>query len=260
MHRDHFRPEFSELSFPTWRCPFCGIGTVAWATGATNVLELESSKPHRSRHEWEPEWIESSYSSQMKCSHGPCSEITYSSGKSRLNKTLVEDECGNPEQYYEEMFTPAWFFPALPIIDIPANCPDAIKGTMKSAFMVFFASPDAAASLIRQTVEEILTHLKVKQSTRTKKGKLQRLTTHQRIEYLPNKFESLSALLMGIKWIGNAGSHSTTSLNHEQALDGFVLMENVLQLLFPTQESPLQIAKRVNAKRGPMRSRKRNSL
>ena len=41
----------------------------------------------------------------------------------------------------------------------------------------------------------------------SKKGKRQKLTLHERINYFGRKYPDLKTILIATKWIGNAGSH-----------------------------------------------------
>jgi hypothetical protein len=56
-------------------------------------------------------------------------------------------------------------------------------------------------------------------------------TLHQRIEALLKVQPEMAEDLMGIKWLGNAGSHQS-SVSLEDLLDGYQVMEHALDTLF----------------------------
>ena len=83
------------------------------------------------------------------------------------------------------------------------------------------------------------------------------LSLHQRIERLPKKHANLKDLLFAIKWLGNAGSHSTRSITMDDVMDAYEIMDEVLGEVYPSKKrSARKIAKEINIKRGP-RKRKR---
>jgi hypothetical protein len=62
----------------------------------------------------------------------------------------------------------------------------------------------------------------------------------------------LANLMLAVKWIGNAGSH-TGSVKEKDIFDGFDLLEHVLYTLFPPQVPNLAaLAQSINAAKGPV--------
>ena len=102
-------------------------------------------------------------------------------------------------------------------------------------------------------------HLKVKKSRKTKKGKLERLSLHARIELFanknpkknPNKNADVGEKLLAIKWLGNTGSHSDT-LKHEDVLDAFELFSHALDEIFEETSVRLKkLSSSINRNKGP---------
>jgi hypothetical protein len=73
---------------------------------------------------------------------------------------------------------------------------------------------------------------------------------------------SVADELMAVKWIGNAGVHSSP-LTRDDVFDGYDLMDHVLRTLFDaTPSHASRIARAVNARRRPRSARvaKRGSV
>ena len=57
---------------------------------------------------------------------------------------------------------------------------------------------------------------------------------------------------MAVKWLGNAGSHSGTTVSAEDVLDAYELMEKLLAEVFNEESKKLKaLAKKIIENKGP---------
>lgn len=83
------------------------------------------------------------------------------------------------------------------------------------------------------------------------KGKRLFINLHSRIELLTKPYSKLKELFFAIKWLGNAGSHSTNEITIDDCLDAYEIMEEVLRELYDSKEKNIkQLARKINKKKG----------
>lgn len=96
-----------------------------------------------------------------------------------------------------------------------------------------------------------MTDLKVKRFEIVK-HKQRSISLHRRIQLLPPKYAHLKEMILAIKWLGNAGSHSTETITRDDVLDSYELTEHILQEVYSSKKKKLvALAKHVNKKKGP---------
>jgi len=151
---------------------------------------------------------------------------------------------------------------------------------LKAGFNLAFADPNAAANQLRTTVECLMDELKVPKKARFKhrnastscvvcgktappaktqstKSKFVDISLHQRIEKLPERYRNLRDDLLAVKWLGNAGSHST-GISREHMLTGYEIMERCLARLHDPHHTDLdQRIKSINRRKGKMETKLR---
>ena len=77
------------------------------------------------------------------------------------------------------------------------------------------------------------------------------LSLHARIDLFRQTNPDLADALMAVKWIGNAGSHSRPIMR-EDLLDGYELMEHVLDELFVQREKRIaRLSRQINRRKRP---------
>jgi hypothetical protein len=107
---------------------------------------------------------------------------------------------------------------------------------------------------LRASVEELLTHLGIRRSevANGREGKRRVFVSlHRRIQLLPEKHRDLSHLLLAVKWLGNAGSHSGTDVTANDVLDAYDLVLAALTLVFdPKAADAAKLATKINKTRG----------
>ncbi len=256
IDRKAFKLPFRKSANPQWVCPTCSKGVLKIEADSFRFEETRDSKRAHSHEAWDPEWIDYVYSCSLICSNDNCKEMVSSSGEGFVVMDYYYDEQGIPEQEWETYFRPKYFFPHLKLFQYPPDITEQVAKELDASFELFFCSPSSAANHVRISLENLLTALKIKRFNTKAKRRLY-LNLHQRIELLPKKHENLQELLLAIKWLGNAGSHSTQSITKDDVMDAYEIMDEVLGVVFPQQKrSARSIAKEINKKKGP-RKRKR---
>lgn len=233
-----------------WQCPTCNKGILKGKEGSFLYTESKSSLDAHKHDDWEPEWIEYTYSCQFICTNPACEDTVVNLGTGSVDYDPTYDSHGVPEgiQYFA-YFQPKYFQPHLNIFKIAKNTPDDIKESINESFKLFFASPPSSANHLRIALEKLLDFLKVKRFE-TKKGKRLLINLHRRIDLLPAKYSNFKDLFFAIKWLGNTGSHSN-KINIDDVMDAYDIFENILDELFDNRtEKTKRIAKQINKSKG----------
>ena len=150
------------------------------------------------------------------------------SGNAGVEEDQFHDEEGEWQQNYVQHYEVLSLLPApLPIRPI-AKTPETVKGPLRIAGQLLWQSPEAAANHVRQAVEHLMDHQKVKKRAQAG-GK--KLTLHARLLEFEKKDVLNGPILRAIKWIGNDGSHQG-GVSRGEVLDAFDMMELALTNLF----------------------------
>jgi hypothetical protein len=251
MNRRTLTSRFELDAAPDWLCPTCQRGVLRIRSGTFMHEETLQSRDHSSE-DWEPYMIEYVYSCMCVCSNDQCREVVATGGVGSLDRSMIEDEYGQPHDSVADFFRPTYFQPHLRLFQIPSGCPEAVSRPLNESFAIVFAVPRAALNCVRVAIEALLTALGVPLFRGTQ-GAGSPLRLHDRIEALPPQHSELRDLIMAAKWLGNAGSHDDGSdVTVETVADAYELMEHVLQEIYKPKVSRLaQLAQRVNQKKGP---------
>lgn len=252
MKRDHYIGPFGITSLPAWRCPSCTVGSLKLVPKSLLIKETVRSLSDYRHENWEPDWIEANYSALLKCLQ--CDEHVFTLGKTKAVEAY-DDEYG---WCLESALKPLFFQPSIQIIPVHDECPDNVKTELISASSLFWSDVSASANRIRTALELILTHKKIKKTQSTRSGKRRVLSLHERIELFKSKNSQLAETMLAVKWLGNAGSH-TGSLNSNNVLDAFELLDHVIEELFVGKIKKIRkLTKGINKKKGPGSSKKAN--
>ncbi|ACV25490.1 DUF4145 domain-containing protein [Kangiella koreensis] len=245
MNRDRYIGPFNRTSLPAWRCPSCAEGSLKLVPKSLFIKETVRSLSYHRHENWEPDWTEANYSALLKCFH--CDEHVFSVGKTQPVEAY-DDEHG---LYLESALKPLYFQPPIQIIPIPDECPHDVKTELISASSLFWSDLSASANRIRTALELILTHKKINKTKLTNSRKRRILSLHERIELFKVKDPQLAEIMLAVKWLGNAGSH-TGSLNTNNVLEAFELLDHVIEHLFVKKLKRLrELTKGINKKKGP---------
>ena len=251
MDRKLFKLPFSKNSQLDWECPTCQKGLMRIKKDTFFYQELSESKKAHSHDYWDPDWMESTYSCLLGCTNEKCGEVISSSGEGLVDLDVDYGEEGVPQQVWEDFFRPKYFHPHLKLFKTPSNTPDEVMEKLNESFRLFFSSPDSASNHVRAALEAMLNNLKVKRF-KTAYGKRHIISLHQRIKLLPTKYDELKDLLIAVKWLGNAGSHTGKTLSADDVLDSYEIMEHVLNEIYDNKSTKVKaLAKKVNKAKGP---------
>jgi len=237
-------PPFEDL--PSWLCSRCQKSTLALDSKPL-VKEPKWSRDAREHSAWELEWIIERFVSTMICSNLDCGEIYFVSGyRTHCYTQISWDDAEHEISHWPEAITPG-----VSLFRIPDECPKLVKKELKRAFKLYWPDEEACANRLRVAVEELLTHQKIPKTV-TIKGKRSILYLHSRIDKFRVKNKEAADLLMAIKWLGNNSSHaSRDKLNRKEVLEGFELIEHVIELLYVKKSQKLKsLAKKITARKG----------
>jgi Domain of unknown function (DUF4145) len=141
------------------------------------------------------------------------------------------------------------------MIHVPEDCPDAVKKELNLVFGLYWSDRSSCLNRIRNALELVLDDLKVPKRQRTRTGKMQSRTLHNRIEKLQTarpKLKEVCDQMMAVKHLGNAGSHSVLKVQLYDVFDGLDILERILNDTYSGHPAQLARAvKRINRKRGP---------
>jgi hypothetical protein len=236
-----------------WPCPCCGTRLVV-VQGTLHERETAESEKSKNHEAWEPRLTDGRFSCLMKCPS--CKNPSAVAGTYTAEEDYDDTGPGEPTMVPTHTYKPTFFSDAPHIINVPVEVPDPIVDELNTSFKLFWVSPEACANSIRSAVEQLLTHFRVHCTKRNPKGERVFLSLHARIELFRRTNSKLADALMAVKWIGNAGSHSQR-LRREDLLDGYELMEHVLDELFVQRHKRIaRLSRQINRRKRP-RSAKR---
>ncbi|WP_432200156.1 DUF4145 domain-containing protein [Erythrobacter sp. W53] len=214
-------------------------------------IETGPSRRAQSSEGWDPDWIQRRFSAQLVCTFEACEERVAIFGNSSVDEENFLDHRGNWDRDYISYFAPAGLHPAPSPIAIPAGVPEQISDRLTEAAALIWRSSDSAANQLRQAVERLLDHKRVRKTITSKQGRRKRLPLHDRIKEFEASDQANAELLLAIKWLGNTGSHSE-GMHRKQVLDGFDIIELVLKNMFDRSEMEvLKKARGINKRKGP---------
>lgn len=253
MNRSLYKRAFTLNNPPDYNCPICNIGLLRISKDtfkSHTTFDIEEAQDHPG---FDPSWIEYIFNCIFQCNNDKCNSKVACMGTGFVDWDMIFDEDGVPEQIWGDYFKPSFFCPNLKIINIPKPIPEEVLNLLNKSFELFFSSPSSSVNLVRATIEEILTDQKVQRYIVNKNKKRVKLSLHNRIDKLPEKYKDLKDSILAVKWLGNAGSHSKDSLNLDldDAMDAYELIEEILSKIYGSKNSDLaKIAKSVNKSKG----------
>lgn len=250
MDRKLYKLAFRDTYNPSWICPTCNKGVLKIKKDTFHKAESATSKKSHADESWDPLWVTYIYSCLLLCTNKACKETVANSGRGFVDVDYSYDEEGPVEEWIE-LFRPKYFTPHLKIFQFPKSTPKDVSREIDKSFELFFADPSSSSTHIRIALEDLLTFLKIKRYEK-KGGKQTFLSLHRRIDLLPKKHDHLKELFYAIKWLGNAGSHSTKKITEDDVLDAYEIMEEILVELFVKKSKRVKkLAKEIIKKKGP---------
>jgi hypothetical protein len=256
IDRALWKANFTKDTVPAWPCPRCGNRTLGLMPESLKLLESADSREYRGLDGWEPEYIGGRFLSFLQCGNPTCHEVVACAG---FYTTQLHYAPNLEEEESSEVFWPLSFVMPPPVFHLPRECPSDIADEVNAAFALHWSDPWSAANRIRVALELLLDRKGISRKRRLPNKKLRHASLHERIQTYSVTCKNVGDTakhMMAMKWIGNAGSHGG-SVTKDDVLDGFALLEEVLNSLFdPTPGNLKQLSKRINKKKGPLSSRK----
>ena len=251
INRDLYKGYFTKEQLSQWQCPTCNNSSLQVIE--EQFIEKYNSATEINYHEDffnAPEMIVYTFTALLSCTNAECKEVVTCSGTG-----CVEEEYysyyGKDERKYVEYYKPCFFYPHLQLFKIPENTPTEIKKAIEDSFSLVFTNKSAAANKIRIALECLLTHLKVKRYTITRRRKRKRLTLHERILLLATKYDGLKEICSAIKWLGNSGSHCDEDMECDDVFNGYDMISFLLDEIYDNRHHHVKkLAKTINAKKG----------
>ena len=246
-----FTKPFPASSWPAIDCQTCGIGQVQVIAGKTEYFEsAESKKLREGNHEnWEPEWINGLFQTQLLCSESSCKSHYLAMGNYRLDQLSRRQPNGAE---YQEILVLLAAQPSFPISDrLPGETPDLVHERIKEAAKVIWLDPNAAGNRLRLAVEELLTDQGI--AKYGPKGTTDYIKTDVRIKKFEEVQPEAAELLFAVKWLGNEGSHGDT-LTAEDVVLGVQIFHEALKIVYnSTRQNIVRQAGVINANKGKPR-------
>ncbi|KKP68109.1 MAG: hypothetical protein UR66_C0008G0017 [Candidatus Moranbacteria bacterium GW2011_GWE1_35_17] len=195
--------------------------------------------------------LDNKFISFLRCNNKNCREISIASGSVSVDSydtcdcyPVCDHDCVQYERYVN-YYKIEYLNPAVNIIEISNNIPNDIKILLKESFFLFWCSPSSAANKVRGALELIMDEQKIDSKKVNKKGEEYILSLHSRLiefgKVHGGKYEELSKILIGIKWLLNAGSHKG-EIDREDLLDAYDVLNHVLFEIFLRENQKLDVA------------------
>ena len=229
---------------PDWHCPYCKRGWLKFVpplgghkshTQETLVSELLAEC-----YGFDPQEVAMKFTAILTC--GSCERVTYCAGNAFL-EPIVQGESYTQE--WETTYSPLVFIPAIPLCDIPADCPSDVQKVIYDSFALAWLDLSATGNKLRVAIEMLLAHIDpALKPDFTKKRSLGKcINAYCKI----NPF--LGEHLKAIKWLGNDASHDDALTECDIAV-AYQILEEVLRQLYPPQKNVTGLVKLINARKG----------
>ncbi len=248
INRENFKEGFSRL--PPWLCQSCEGGTYSGLEKKKQIIETGPSKAAHAHEAWDPDWIVERFTYFLECNS--CKEIAAVVGTTSNFLHQYYGPNDDADTHLATTLHPEHITPAPLVFALPKKTPRQIADEVKRAFSLLWSDHEACASRIRTCIELLLDDIKISKTRMTNEGKERELSLHKRIEKYSEIDKESADLLLAVKWIGNAGSHSNTAgLERNDILDVFEILDFVLEQNYVGQRKRLAtLAAAINDAKG----------
>ncbi|CAI3924160.1 unnamed protein product [Commensalibacter communis] len=180
------------------------------------------------------------FSCLLICSDLQCQETVSCCGNFIYQQ--LEYTRGNVNDITE--FSPKYFYPHLRLFKIPELCPTNVKQAIEESFATFFSSITATTNSIRISIEALLREHAI--FSKDENGKF--VPLHRRIESIPETSELylFKEQLLTLKYMGNDGSHSESTVEKEDIVDAYEVLSDVLDKLYLEKKDVSITIKKLN--------------
>lgn len=246
IDRKKWKAEFREDDQPRWPCPSCGQATLRFTPETLKGSQTKASKEWQEHEASEPDQIEGRFGCIINCAN--CGNSIGAAGTYRVQDDRHWDERHGETGDYRTYYHLKYFTDSPHLVEIPESTPDAVRDELLASFQLFWSDPFACTNRIRSSVEKLLTSAKIPKKPARRRGFL---SLHDRIERYRRKQPEIAERLMAVKWIGNAGSHANP-ITGDDAIDGYVLMDWVLNDLYARRHREARVlARKINQRKRP---------
>ncbi|PYQ29657.1 MAG: hypothetical protein DMF56_11890 [Acidobacteria bacterium] len=249
MRRDDWPEEFelAERRVVPWSCPNCQQKTLTVSPGTVHVYEGIESQNAGYHEAWDPEWTDRRFVCMLSCR---CGEWIAVAGKQHVEQVFFASELSESNVHYLDISVPRFFQPPLRVINISEAVPTEVREQVERSFSAFWSDLESCANRVRASVEKLLDHLGIKK-TAIQNGQRRPLSLHSRIQLSATCGNAFANELMAIKWLGNAGAHSS-AITREDILDAYEIIEHVLREMYDQPGKRIaRIAKTINKAKKP---------
>ncbi|HCG8039644.1 TPA: DUF4145 domain-containing protein [Vibrio parahaemolyticus] len=255
LNRKNWTKSFQPQSLPIWICPKCMEHPLVLAdTNAfKSYLTVESQAEQHYRYQtYHPMNDCYTYHATLVCSDKSCQKLVITTGEGFVDIDGVDYSKGYSEETYAVYYQPKYFNPSLDIFPLPEQTPPTLAKAIRKSFELFFTDSNASLNQLRCAVETLLNELGVERNDKNDRP----LKLHSRLDKLKDDNAKYREPLKAIKWLGNAGSHSTSSkkVKLEDVLDGYEILQPILYELFRNKERTTEeLVSAINANKGPIK-------
>jgi hypothetical protein len=254
IDRELWEMTINGIWVPQWPCPECGATSLSVVKDSLRTSVDATTARHEKDRDFEEEYETGRFVCLLQCSR--CKESCSVSGDYDMG--IADTDEGN---YTYSRGSPKSVTPALPVIRIPARCPQPIKEEVIAAFKLQWDDYASCLNRIRNALELILNDLGIPRAKVNKKKKRIRLPLHSRIKQLEEsrpKLKNICDRMMAVKHLGNAGSHAGVKVNRNDVFDGFDILERVLDDMYTNSQGEMaKMVSEINKRGGPRKGRTR---
>lgn len=252
LNRENWTKFFQPNALPLWICPRCQQNALVLKPNTFNSFLTADSNINRTPPNYEPYHDCYRYTVILVCSNESCGEQVISTGEGFVDFDYYYDSNGDTQASYEVYYQPKYFNPCLEIFALPKQTPPPLAKAIRKSFELFFTDSNASLNQLRSAVETLLNELGVERNDKNDRP----LKLHSRLDKLKDDNAKYRDSLKAIKWLGNAGSHSTSSteVKLEDVLDGYEILQPILYELFSNKERTIEeLVSAINANKGPIK-------
>lgn len=235
-------------AWPRPLCPNCLAGHLRFAS-PTQVEHGQSKKAHK-HPAWDPDWIHGVFTASALCENPDCGQPAVATGEYVVGwSDKHQDDDESPRPPYSIFYTIKQIHPPLVLMQFPETTPVLVQEGVARASAVLLTDPGLAATALRLVVEQFLSSEGIPSTRPT--GSF--ISADERIKIWKttgSDRDRVAGLLLAVKWIGNAGTHSLSKLTIREVLDGVEILDEAFHALFVGPDIDAR-ARAVNNARGP---------
>lgn len=241
----------SIADWPAPACPTCHRGQLQ-IEGDLNYQTSRESEDEQSSYPgaWDPMWVYGVFSGMLRCNNKPCADRVAFGGEWFNDPAPTPAKINN----YDQVIRLKFAFPPLALFRMPPKTPKEVQESMRCAATVIWSDPDSAANRLREAVERLLDHRRIRKFNQNKQGK--RLASPRnlkaRIDDLKTqpRYSQVADLFDALRLRGNIGTHGS-GLDVDAVLDMATVLELALRLLYDKSDvATVRLAKEMVARKG----------